>query len=415
MDKYKRGQSPYGFYWQAGQLLLEEAEAKVRSKAAELFLSLKSMGAVARELNSAGHLTRRGGQWSDMQVARILECPSAIGAYEINRTAEKADGKRRKTSKTERLIVECEPILTREVWKRLTALIQENRTKRRTSEEEKAPLTGLVWCTCGQRMNKPSDSPRYKCGTCETLIAEADLEAIFAEDFAELLASHPILFGALETSPERRHTMAELLQLESELEEATARRAGVERMFTQSSISKDRFEELHLPLERQVRALEGKIATLRSKLTEEPPSSAEKSPPMDWQSLWSSWPTKKRRAIITSFVSTFVVGTDEVEIAYLLPEPSGSKDTAPSQQITPPTNQSAKVDGPAYIRLPKPGSRCQISGLSRSKLNELILPNKRNHFRPEVASKSLRQKGAQRGVRLVLLESLMAYLSGSSQ
>ena len=68
--------------------------------------------------------------------------------------------------------------------------------------------------------------------------------------------------------------------------------------------------------------------------------------------------------------------------------------------------------GPVYIRLPKPGEKCPITGLSRGKLNELILPNERNHFSPPVASKSLRKAGAQREVRLVLLESLMNYLAG---
>ena len=47
-------------------------------------------------------------------------------------------------------------------------------------------------------------------------------------------------------------------------------------------------------------------------------------------------------------------------------------------------------------------------------LNELVLPCARNNFNPPVASKFLRQKGALHGNRLVLLESLMAYLSGSS-
>ena len=120
----------------------------------------------------------------------------------------------------------------------------------------------------------------------------------------------------------------------------------------------------------------------------------------------------RRRRIIAAFVSAFIVSGDEVEIAYLLPDPSVPKETSPPQQISAPTNQP-QTGGPVYIRLPKPGEKCPITGLSRAKLNELILPNERNHFNPPVASKSLRQKGALRGIRLVLLESLLAHLSGS--
>ena len=111
-----------------------------------------------------------------------------------------------------------------------------------------------------------------------------------------------------------------------------------------------------------------------------------------------------------------ILREDEVEITYLLSE-SSSEDANQPQQTNPPTNQPAsgyQGGGPVYIRLPKPGEKCPITGLSRAKLNKRILPNERNHFNPPVASKSLRKAGAQKGVRLVLLESLMHYLSGKS-
>ena len=72
MDPHKKGQAPYGFRWQGGQLLSEEAESQTMRMAFKLFLKLKSMGAVARALNAASRLTRRGGAWRDVQVGRIL-------------------------------------------------------------------------------------------------------------------------------------------------------------------------------------------------------------------------------------------------------------------------------------------------------------------------------------------------------
>ena len=410
MDKFKRGQAPFGFRWQGGQLVLEEGEAVVRRRAADLFLKLKSMGAVARELNAAGDVTRRGkGKWTDVQVARILECPSAIGIYEIRRSAEEMSGGRRKTGKGERSTVECEPILTREVWDKVAALIKGKRAKRSPDSEEKAPLSGLVWCGCGQKMMIPSGSGKFACPKCSSQIAAADLEAIFADDFAELIATHPVLAGAMEETPARRAWLSEIARLDGELEDAMRQRAAVERMFTEAAISKERFEELHVPLESRVREGELKVAGLRKKLA----TVAAQPSKVPWQSLWPTLPEPRRRRIILTFVSAFVVGTDEVEIAYLIPEPSGSKETTEPQQITSPTNQTHTGAGPVYVRLPKPGEKCPITGLSRAKLNELVLPNVRNNFTPRVASMSLRQEGAQRGIRLVLLDSLLAYLSGS--
>lgn len=67
---------------------------------------------------------------------------------------------------------------------------------------------------------------------------------------------------------------------------------------------------------------------------------------------------------------------------------------------------------PEYIRLPKAGSLCPWTGLSRSKLNELILPSPLNGFQPQVRSSSLRNRGQIKAVRLISFDSLMSYLRG---
>ena len=64
---------------------------------------------------------------------------------------------------------------------------------------------------------------------------------------------------------------------------------------------------------------------------------------------------------------------------------------------------------PEFIRLPIKGL-CPFTGLSRSKIYTLILPHEDNDFRPPVRSVSLRKTGQLKGTRLVVLESLLAYL-----
>lgn len=67
---------------------------------------------------------------------------------------------------------------------------------------------------------------------------------------------------------------------------------------------------------------------------------------------------------------------------------------------------------PEFIRLPKTGTLCPFSGLTRSKLNELVLPCPQNDHKPPVKSVCLRQRGAVKGVRLIVFKSLMDYLHG---
>ncbi|MEM1223944.1 MAG: hypothetical protein AAGH40_14435 [Verrucomicrobiota bacterium] len=65
---------------------------------------------------------------------------------------------------------------------------------------------------------------------------------------------------------------------------------------------------------------------------------------------------------------------------------------------------------PEFIRLPKPGSRCPHTGLSRGTLYELCVPSEANNHRPPVRSHVIRKPGAARGGRLVDYASLLAYV-----
>lgn len=67
---------------------------------------------------------------------------------------------------------------------------------------------------------------------------------------------------------------------------------------------------------------------------------------------------------------------------------------------------------PEFLRLPKTGTLCPFSGLTRSKMNELVLPCLQNENKPPVRSVVLRQKGKVKGVRLIVFKSLMDYLHG---
>lgn len=72
----------------------------------------------------------------------------------------------------------------------------------------------------------------------------------------------------------------------------------------------------------------------------------------------------------------------------------------------------AVFDSSVWIRLPRPGSRCPVSGLSRSTLAELVRPCPRNDYAPPVESRLLKRKGAARGVLLVSRASLLAFIDG---
>jgi len=68
------------------------------------------------------------------------------------------------------------------------------------------------------------------------------------------------------------------------------------------------------------------------------------------------------------------------------------------------------MDKPQYISIPRTGTKCSISGLSRSGIYNLISPTKANGHKVIVASSEVKLPGKKRGRRMICYESLMRYM-----
>lgn len=72
--------------------------------------------------------------------------------------------------------------------------------------------------------------------------------------------------------------------------------------------------------------------------------------------------------------------------------------------------EQTEIARPEYLRLPRPGARCSLTGLSRSTLCELAVPCLANEFKPPVKSLVIKKRGAIRGIRLINYDSLLDHL-----
>ena len=161
----------------------------------------------------------------------------------------------------------------------------------------------------------------------------------------------------------------------------------------------------------RVNTIKAKISRVAGKR-----DSDEQKPSFEPRTLRQRWPllpATARREIVHGFVSRINVGSDELEFTYRFREIS--ERTAKARHFHGPTvspsPNARESDEPLYIRLPKPGQLCPLTGMTRSALNELILGSERNNYQPPVESKSLRKREGGKGTRLIVWQSLKAYLA----
>lgn len=64
------------------------------------------------------------------------------------------------------------------------------------------------------------------------------------------------------------------------------------------------------------------------------------------------------------------------------------------------------IHAPAFIRLPRPPARCPHTGLTRNRLEALVVPCVENHFKPPV--KSITEYSESEAVTLRLVDSTLA-------
>jgi hypothetical protein len=87
-----------------------------------------------------------------------------------------------------------------------------------------------------------------------------------------------------------------------------------------------------------------------------------------------------------------------------------NESTSAPLEVPPQFVAAAIAITPETIRLPKVGGHDPYFGMTRSALNELILPTPQNGFKPSVRSFVLRRKGSRTGIRLIDYQDLRRHI-----
>jgi len=156
------GIAPFGYHWQNGVLIVDEAESPTRKLIYELFIKHRRKKTVAKLLNDLGYRTRNGSLFSDTTIDRLIRDTTAKGIRIIDGAETKSPA-----------------IVSDELWQRANNFLGNAKTK--------PPVhlfVGFAFCICGGKMFVPSNIEKYVCADCRHKIGVDDLEEIFTSQLS---------------------------------------------------------------------------------------------------------------------------------------------------------------------------------------------------------------------------------------
>ena len=319
LGKSTGGAPPYGYRWRDGRMEPDPQHAPVRRLAYELFAKHRRLQTVARLLNEAGHRTRKGGEFSDTTVRRIIEDTTAKGVRRANYTKSTGDGKHWVIKpESDWVLIPVEPIVSEELWDECNHFLDERKRGRKPTRKRRHLFGGLVWCHCGEKMYVLSNSPKYTCRTCRNKVPADDLEMVFAEQLKGFFLSKEQIAEYLAQGDQAQRENEDLLQtMETEKKKLLVESDKLYRLYLDDCLTPEAFGRRNTPLEERLQQLGEELPRLQGEIDFQRINNlASEEVVTEAQDLYSHWhdlSPEERRSIIENLVQRIKVGKTAID------------------------------------------------------------------------------------------------------
>ena len=320
LGKSINGSAPYGYQWKDRKLVIQPEEAAIRRKAYELFLENRRKGQVARLLNAAGYRSRNGSIWRDTQVFRTLVCPSAKGIYYFNRVRQTGTWKTEPKPESEWGSVECEAIVSEELWNQANQIIEEQlKSWKRPGKAPVYLFSGLAQCACGQKMYVRSDSPKYFCRKCCNKIPIVDLENIIRDELKGFFTQPERVSRHLDEADKNLTEKQALLDAhQKELQKVRDDMTRTHRLYIEEQITAQGFGQFYKPAEARLNQLVAELPQLEAEVDFLKVNKLSADDVLhEAGTLYDRWPklpSEDKRKIVECLVEKIVIGDGEIDI-----------------------------------------------------------------------------------------------------
>lgn len=149
------GIPPFGYRNVDKELKPDNKEKKIVKEIYKTYLERKSIRGTTDQINSSGHMTRKGEKWTSVSVHRILTNPVYIGKICYGkRTTDPFTGKLKKVKKEDWIVADAdhEPIIEKHIYYEVQDLIVK-KSRKPTRGSKTYMLSGILKCgKCGGSM-----------------------------------------------------------------------------------------------------------------------------------------------------------------------------------------------------------------------------------------------------------------------
>jgi site-specific DNA recombinase len=325
LGKSLGGEAPYGYKWVNKELVLDKDEAPIRKLIHELFAKHKRKRKVAQILNEQGCRTRRGDNFSDTSIDRMLRDPIAKGMRRVNYTESTGDKKKWKLKpKEEWVFIEAPRIVSDEVWDKCNQILDDMTKSGKVRGKGIHLFTGIVECECGSKMYIRTLSPKYVCYKCGNKISPDDLEEIFRGQLESFLFSDSEIQRHLNKEKQMlKDKESLLLNRQKEYQKLKQKSANILELYNEGELTKRAFREHHGPVYEKQKQIEQSMLELQSEIDALRMQSLDNSQVLyeaqNLQKRWTSFTKEDKRSIIETVTKSIKVGKEDIEInlAYL--------------------------------------------------------------------------------------------------
>lgn len=314
------GAAPYGYQWKNKELVLDEKEAPIRRRMFELYLKHKRKKTVASTLNNEGYRTRKGANWSNTTITRLLRDPLAKGLRRANYTQSLGEGKNWKLKPQEEWVfTEAPAVVPTELWNQVNAILDAQEVKRPPSKRVAHLFSGYAVCHCGGKMYVPSKNPKYTCQKCKNKIGTDDLEEIYQSQLRSYLVSPEQIQNQLQqVDTIIKEKERQLVAMQNEVVELIQQLDRLVELYQAGELPKVGFGKHYTPLherreqiETSIPQLEAEIDYLKVQLNSSDQILFEARNLYD---RWTEFSFEQKRRLIEMITKDIIIDTDSLEI-----------------------------------------------------------------------------------------------------